>query len=109
MSTNPKDQTPKQLSEAIIAKSKRGVDRKVRNLMLEMEQENTLLQETPLGILQKVLKIFRATTPLFAVLVNLPFIPMGWRGAISMLVHALDALTEVGPDITASFKAGRDI
>ena len=109
MSTNPKDLTPKQLSEAIIAKSKRGVDRKVRNLMQEMEQENTLLQETPIGILQKVLKIFRSTKPLFAVLVSLPFIPSTWRGALGMLVQALDALTEVGPDFTTSFKAGRDI
>ena len=109
MSTNPKDLNPKQLSEAIIAKAKRSIDRKVRDMFQEMEHENTLLQETPLAILQKVLKIFRSTKPLFALLGSLPFIPSTWRGAIGMLVQALDALTEAGPELTASFKAGRDI
>ena len=109
MSTNPKELNPKQLSEAVILKSKRSVDRHVRGMMQEMEHENTLVQETPNGRLQRVLKIFRGIKPLFAVVVSLPLIPSTWRGAISMLVQALDALAAVGPDFTADFKAGKDI
>lgn len=110
MSTNPKDLNPKQSSEATISKSKKSVDRNIRTLMQEMEHENTLLQESPAGRLQRVLKIFRGIKPLFAVLAALPLIPATWRAAIAMFVQALDALAVVGPDLTAAdFKAGKDL
>jgi len=109
MSTNPKELNPKQSSEAAIARSKRSVDRNVRALMQEMEHENTLIQDSPNARVQRVLKIFRGIKPIFTVVVSLPLIPATWRAAITMLVQALDALTLVGPDFSASFKAGRDI
>ena len=109
MNTNSKELNPKQSSEAVIAKSKRNVDRKVRALMQEMEHENTLVQETPNGRLQRVLKIFRSLKPVLAVVGTLPLIPATWRGAIAMFVQALDALALVGPEITADFKAGKDL
>ena len=110
MSTNPKDLNPKESSEGTISKSKKSVDRSIRMLMQEMEHENTLIQESPMGRLQRVLKIFRGIKPLFAVLASLPLIPATWRAAIAMLVQALDALAVVGPDFTnADFKAGKDL
>jgi len=109
MSTNQKDLNPKQSSEATIAKSKKSVDRTIRTLMQEMEHENTLVQESPTGRLQRVLKIFRSLKPMLAVLGALPLIPATWRAAIAMFVQALEALAIVGPDLTADFKAGRDL
>ncbi len=109
MSTNPKPLHPKQSSEAMIARSKRSIDRNVRALMQEMEHENTLVPETPNGRLQRVLKIFRSLRPTLALVGALPIIPSNWRAAISMLIQALDALALVGPEITANFKAGKDL
>jgi hypothetical protein len=113
MSTNTKALNPKSpnvlSNEAVIAKAKRSVDRHVRGLMQDMEHENTLVQESPAGALQRVLRIFRGTKPLFAVLSALPMIPSTWRVAITMLVQALDALAQVGPEFTAGFKAGKDL
>ena len=58
MSTNPKDLNPKESSETHIKTSKRSVDASLRNLQKEMEQENTLVQETPVGRLQRVSDVF---------------------------------------------------
>ena len=114
MSTNSKDLDPRQSlntlsSETTITKSKRSVDRHVRALMQEMEHENTLVQESPAGVLQRVLKIFRGIKPMFVVLGSLPLIPSTWRAAMAMFVQALDALAIAGPDFTAGFKAGKDL
>jgi hypothetical protein len=109
MSTNPKELNPKESSETHIKTSKRSVDASLRNLQKEMEQENTLVQETPVGRLQRVLKIFRSIKPLFAVLGSLPLIPSTWRAAIVMFTQALDALAIVAPEVTAEFKAGKDL
>ena len=109
MSTNSKDLNPLKLSEAMIAKSKRSIDRQVSNFLQDMGHENTLLHESPNGRLQKVLKIYRGIKPVFAVIGSLPLIPSTWRAAIVMFTQALDALTAVGGDITAQFKAGKDL
>ena len=111
MTTNPnlKDLNPKETSEALIRASKRSVDASLRNLQKEMEQENTLVQDTPNGRLQKVLKIWRGIKPVFAVIGALPLIPSTWRGMIVIFTQALDALSAVGGDITAQFKAGKDL
>ena len=109
MSTNPKDLNPIEASKAAIEKSKRSTDRTLRALQQDTEQENTLVQDTPNSRLQKVLKIYRGIKPVFAVIGSLPLIPSTWRAAIVMFTQALDALTAVGGDITAQFKAGKDL
>jgi hypothetical protein len=109
MSTNSKILHPKQSSEEAIATSKKSIDREVRALLQEMEHENTLVAETPNSRLQRVLKIFRSLKPALAVIVALPLIPGNWRAAITLLVQALDSLALVGPEITAQFKAGKDL
>ena len=105
MSTNTNEQS----SQAVIKASKKSIDRHVRTLMQEMEHETTLVSETPVSRLQKVLKIYRGIKPLFAILGTLPLIPSTWRAAIVMFDQALDALSGVGGEITASFKAGKDL
>jgi hypothetical protein len=101
MSTNPKELNPIEASKIVIEKSKRSTDRTLRALQQEMEQENTLVQDTPNTRLQKVLKIYRGIKPVFAVIGSLPLIPSTWRAAIVMFTQALDALTAVGGEITA--------
>lgn len=109
MSTNPKELNPFESSKTMIEKSKRSTDRTLRALQQEMEQENTLVQDTPNGRLQKVLKIWRGIKPVFTVIGSLPLIPSTWRGMIIVFTQALDALSAVGGDITAQFKAGKDL
>lgn len=109
MSTNPKDLNPIEASKAAIEKSKRSTDRTLRALQQDMEQENTLVQDTPNSRLQKVLKIYRGIKPVFAVIGSLPLIPSTWRAAIVMFTQALESLSLVGGDITAQFKAGKDL
>jgi hypothetical protein len=109
MSTNPKDLNPKESSETTIKASKRTVDASLRNLQKEMEQENTLVQETPVGRLQRVIKIYRGIKPLLSVISTLPLIPTTWRAAIVMFNQALEALAISAPDVTADFKAGKDL
>jgi hypothetical protein len=105
MSTNPNELS----SQDIIKAHKSTVNRSVRSLVLAMEQENTLIAETPVVKFQKVLKIYRSIKPVLSVLSTLPLIPTTWRGAVLMFIQALDALTNVGGEITASFKAGKDL
>ena len=109
MSTNPKELNPIESSKTMIEKSKRSTDRTLRALQQEMEQENTLVQDTPNTRLQKVLKIYRGIKPVLAVLGSLPLIPSTWRAAVVMFTQALDALSAVGGEITAQFKAGKDL
>jgi len=104
MTTSPKEQ-----SEAIIRANKRAIDRSIRALIQEMESENTLVAESPLSRFQKVLKLYRGLKPVFAVLGTIPLIPSTWRTAIGMFDQALEALSGVGGDITARFKAGKDL
>jgi hypothetical protein len=109
MSTNPKDLNPHVATETTIKSSKRSVDASLRNLQKEMEQENTLVPETPVGRLQRVLKIYRGIKPLLSVVSTLPLIPTTWRAAIVMFNQALEALAISAPDVTADFKAGKDL
>jgi hypothetical protein len=105
MSTHPNELS----SQDTIKSSKKSVDRSIRTLMQEMEHENTLVAETPVARFQKVLKIYRGIRPLLAVLSALPLIPSTWRAAIVMFDQALEALSGVSGEITAQFKAGKDL
>ena len=109
MSTNPKDLNPKESSESTIKAAKRSVDASLRDLHKEMEQENTLVQETPAGRLQRVLKLYRGIKPVLTVIGTLQLLPTTWRSAIVMFNQALEALSLVGVDVTAMFKAGKDV
>ncbi len=109
MSTNPKELNPKSASEELIAKHKRSIDRSIRNLVQEMEHENTLLPETPVERLQRVLRLDRQIKPLLALIGTLPILPLTWRMTLNGFTQALDALLAVAPSLTASFKAGRDL
>jgi hypothetical protein len=109
MSTNAKDLHPMQLSEAAITKSKKTVDRSVRNVMQEMQFENTLAAESPTTRLQKVLKIYRSIKPMLAVIGALPLLPSNWRSTFIVFTQALESLSQVGGELTADFKAGKDL
>jgi hypothetical protein len=109
MSTNPKELNKTNASEELIAKHKQSVGRTIRALVQEMEHEQTVVAETPIGTLQRVLKVYRQTKPLLAVLGTLPIVPLTWRMALTGFTQALDALATAAPEITAGFKAGKDL
>jgi len=98
---------PKVLTEDLIKSNKASIDRSVRNLMADMQHENTLIADTANGRLQKVLKVYRGIKPLLAVLGNLPLLPSTWRAAVVIFNQALESLAAV--DVTAEFKAGKDL
>lgn len=102
--------TPDELSYTVVINAKRkNVDRSVRALMKKLEHDNTLMAETPAARFEKVLKIYRSLKPLLSLLVSLPLIPSTWRSALLLFVEALEALSGVRGQITAQFKAGRDL
>jgi len=105
MTINPNELS----SQDLIKAGKKSVDRSVRALMQEMEHENTLVAETPVARFQKVLKIYRNIKPLFALISAIPLIPSTWRAALVMLDQALEALAGVSGELTAQFKAGKDL
>ncbi|HEV7240808.1 MAG TPA: hypothetical protein VGQ36_16330 [Thermoanaerobaculia bacterium] len=102
MSNDPRD-----LTEKVILKDKKTVDRSIRTLMADMEHENTLLAESANSRVQRVLKVYRGIKPLFAVLASLPILPSNWRAAIVMFNQVLESLAAV--DVAGEFKAGKDL
>lgn len=56
-----------------------------------------------------MLKVWRGIKPVFSVLSSLPLIPSTWRAAIVVFTQALESLSAVGGNITAEFKAGKDL
>ena len=110
MSTNPKDIKTKENWKSIVDANKQEIDASVRELQSEeMEQENTLVQETPIGKLQRVLKAYGGVKKLLSVLSKFPFIPPLWRTGIAILSQALEALAASSDEVTAAFKAGKDL
>lgn len=97
-----------QTSQALIANQKRSIDRGVRTLVADLEHENTATS-TPVTRFQKVLKIYRSIKPILGVLGALPIIPATWRGVIVIFNQALEELSGDAGEITAAFKAGRDL
>jgi hypothetical protein len=104
MTTDSKTHT-----ETLILGAKKSIDRSIRTLVTEMEHENTLVPETPIARLQKVVKIFRGIKPLLSVIGTLPILPLTWRSAINMFHQALEALSVSTPEVSADFKAGKDL
>jgi hypothetical protein len=105
MSTNPKN------VEQTAAKtpSFKSIDRDIRTLSAEMEQENTLVAETQQGRVARVVKIYNGIQPLLSVLSTLAFIPTTWRAALTVFNTALAALSAGAEEVNPDFKAGRDL
>lgn len=97
-STNPKQPSFK------------SIDRDIRTLTAEMQQEQTLMPETQNGRIARLLKI-NGIKPLLTVISALPLIPSGWRAALVPFNNALAAVAAGAgaDDVTADFKAGKDL
>ena len=99
MSTNPKDLRP----------SEKSVNGSIRTLLQELKHEETVAAESPASRLQRVLKIYSGLKPLLAALAVFPFIPTAWRKSLVLFTQALEALSLSAPEVTAAFKAGKDL
>jgi hypothetical protein len=100
------------ITESIITKEKKSVDRQVGPLLRELSNENTLLPETPLRIVQRLVRLWQGGGKVvFAVVSRLPLIPNNWRMVINAIASALDAAAqpEVIGEIAGKFKAGKDL
>ncbi|HJQ37193.1 MAG TPA: hypothetical protein VKB93_08645 [Thermoanaerobaculia bacterium] len=105
MSTNPKhiEQTSAKTP------SFKSIDREIRTLTAEMEQEKTLMPEAQGGRIARLVKIYNGIKPLLSVLTALPLIPSSWRAALVLFNSALAAVAAGVDDVTADFKAGKDL
>ena len=106
MSTNPKE-----VEKSAKTPSFKSIDRDIRALTAEMEQEkeHTLMPETQSGRVARLVKIYNGIKPLLTVLTALPLIPSSWRAALSLFNTALAAVAAGAEDVTAEFKAGKDL
>jgi hypothetical protein len=73
------------------------------------ELDNTALPDTAAGVFERVLTIYAGIKPLLTVLGSLPLIPSAWRKAMTTFNEALEALAVSAPEVTAAFKAGKDL
>ena len=58
------------------------------------------------GRLAHLVQVYAALRPFLTGLISTFFIPPAWRSAITVFVAALDAVTG---DVSADFKAGKDL
>jgi hypothetical protein len=105
MSTNPKTTTPM----AAKLPTFKSIDRDIRTLAAEVEQENALMPETQEGRVARLVKIYSGIKPLLTVISALPVIPSSWRAALTIFNTALAAVAAGAEEIDAGFKAGRDL
>ena len=93
-------------SQAMIANNRKSIDGVVRRLMRELEQEDTIVPESPRARVERVLTVYRGIKPLFGVITELPLIPYTWRAALVIFDQALDALAVAGRDFRSDFMGG---
>jgi hypothetical protein len=67
--------------------------------------EETLIAQTPEARIAQLAKVFAMIRPLLPLLAVLP-IPRMWRIALTVFFNAIEAVV---PEVSASFKAGRDL
>lgn len=98
-------------TERLLRKERKAVDRSVDALLSELKHENLLAADSPIRILQRLLRIYRGARPVLAFVAKLPVIPTTWTAVVDSLVRSLDALAapEVAGEIANRFKAGRDL
>lgn len=97
------------LASLIDYKTKRRINAAVRETLASLENENTLIADSPNVLFQRVLKVFLGLQPLLAFLTTFPILPQPWRNGLKTLVQVLEALAAVGSQVTVQFKAGRDL
>lgn len=102
--TNPEDIKQKTKTPTF-----KTIDREIRALNAELEQDNTLMAETQSGRLERVLKVYGRIKPLLTAVSMLPLIPSTWRAALVIFNQALEALAGVGGEMSPDFKAGKDL
>lgn len=89
--------------------SYRQIDRSIRGILKDFEQENTLLPETFADHVQRLVRVYPAIKPLLTMLTLLPFPPV-WRKGLDLLKQVIEAVAAASPnDIPANFKAGKDL
>ena len=99
------------VTQNILRKDKKDVDRAVKATLADMGHEN-VLTETPLRIIQQLLKLYRGGGRLILVVfLKLPVFPAPWKTLVQYLVDYLDRLAdpEVIGEIAGKFKAGKDL
>ena len=99
------------VTEDIIRKERKSVDKRIVALLADLGHENTLLPEPAIGALKRALKIYRGVKPVLGVIAKLPIVPPVWAAILDAFMRALDALgaPEVIGEITTKFKAGKDL
>ena len=61
------------------------------------------------GRIARLLEIYNGIKPLLTGISALPLIPSGWRAALVLFNNALAAVAAGADDVSADFKAGKDL
>ena len=75
-----------------------------------LAQQSTAVSTPSFGDrLGQLVKVYSGIKPLLTFLSSSLFIPAKWRGAIAILTSALDAVVAGAGEVSAEFKAGKDL
>jgi hypothetical protein len=84
------------------------IHRSLRGLE-DVEQENTLLPESFESHLARLAHIYTAVKPLVTMLAGVPLLPPLFRKGIAYLGTAIEAVLASSGNVSAKFKAGKDL
>lgn len=90
------------------------INASIRTLAIEIAANNNVLPgeenpDTPIGRIERLVKLYEALKPLLQTVAALTLIPRGWRSALSLFLAALEAVADGLADLSAQFKAGKDL
>lgn len=92
-----------QMNEGVIAVL--GMEKESRNTVLPGEEN----PDTPVSLIERLVTIYEALKPLLGTLATLPLFPKAWRAAFSLFLGAVQAVADKLPEVSAAFKAGKDL
>ena len=108
----------------LISKNRKSIDRSVRMMTAEQENENILAPATALTYLSRVVKGYRHIKPLLELVASFKLLPTNWRAVIASFSQSVDELAGSASQLTLvrtpsqslaapaesdEFKAGKDL
>ena len=110
----------------LISKNRKSIDRSVRMMTAEQENENILVPATAQTYLSRVVKGYRHIKPLLTLIASFGLLPSNWRAVLVTFGQSLDGLAGSASQLTLvqapaqtsalaapaesdEFKAGKDL
>ena len=85
------------------------IDHGIETLDAAVQSGNGLLPETPEKLIGHMLNVYEGVKPLLTTLSTLQILPRTWRKGLTLFIGALDAVADGLVNMSAGFKAGKDL